>query len=70
MDEIQKEINALKGAHMDRQCYERGCACIYYGVDNDMVAVEQRNDVLEEVAKYYETKNMNDISKEIRSMKR
>ena len=52
--ELQKEINALKGTHMDRQCYERGCACIYYGVDTDMVSVVQRNDVLEEVAREFD----------------
>jgi len=40
---------------IDRGCWERGCACHDDRVDGETVKVVLRNDVLEEVAKEFDS---------------
>jgi len=40
---------------MDKTCWERGCSCHDDRVDGETVKVTLRNDVLEEVAKEFDS---------------
>ena len=40
---------------MDKGCYERGCACYDSRIADETIEVVLRNDVLEEVAKEFDS---------------
>jgi hypothetical protein len=70
----KQQVLSLEPTLIDRQCFERGCACTHYGVDLDVVEVVGRNELLEEVAKKIEVMNHGDTSASfaafVRGMKR